>query len=280
MWPFTKQPKIVETKTFSCPGMEGFTFEYPVFEEWGKAEVSQATKTSCVLTYYYTGTQKEFRQSPIEIPINLLDTRFKDMRIPSIVNPNKIPYEISDDNATFYIRPQDFNIKIVLANTNNSFPRNLFFQTIIDSFRIESAFGEAKNNISKKKDVNEAFRNLLPEKGLIFISGGITIPHPVVYIVDLTQNTIVTNGTEFKLTGVGATALPMSGQVERLITLSNAIWASKSEFKNFPPKSADWDVRLILSDGEIVKDINSYGPPVAEVSELYDLIISITNPGE
>jgi hypothetical protein len=51
MWPFKKTqpasqtPKITETKTFSCPGMEGFTrapsdgaggftFEYPVFEGW------------------------------------------------------------------------------------------------------------------------------------------------------------------------------------------------------------------------------------------------------
>ena len=46
----TSSYKILETRDFSCPGMTGFTFKYPVFEGW-EPYLNYSNEDRCVINF-------------------------------------------------------------------------------------------------------------------------------------------------------------------------------------------------------------------------------------
>jgi len=137
MWPFTKQPKIVETKTFSCPGMEGFTFEYPVFEEWGVKVGELSGPVGCLVTYSKNNLDAKISVMQISKPGKPAPGSPMLVYPPTSVvlkNSQDLPYESGENYVQFYL--PDFAVKIALASGENGFSPDPFFKTVIDSFRL------------------------------------------------------------------------------------------------------------------------------------------------
>jgi len=136
----SSQPKIVETKTFSCPGMEGFTFEYPVFEGW-ETTSADYVKRSGLPNYcgvLYLKPPQLVDQNSIEIYKTPRNSKI-DFEIPAgaIKNSKEIPYTyLKNQYATFYIPGNIVQIESKLASGKDDFPRDVFFQTVINSFRV------------------------------------------------------------------------------------------------------------------------------------------------
>jgi len=172
MWPFSKKsstPTIGETKTFSCPGMEGFTFEYPIFKGWYLKKFVSNNQLECFakFTILPDGLPSPTAGSGIKvtkIPELGLKTveKNKVSGIPSpgsVNNPNGIRFEgdtltdiiDSDELAIkkmaeganylqFYL--DDFGVRIEPVATGKGFSKSLFFQTVINSFRATEENGE------------------------------------------------------------------------------------------------------------------------------------------
>jgi len=158
MWPFKKiqptsaTPKITETKTFSCPGMEGFTFEYPVFEGW------EAFKTEQAVTREIMKEGNDlFLKDPSHciIPLQKVTNVDSGPRIEVVLspddgiranagefNPNQVNYEDVDAGSpvnayvVFYIYPAKIAVQISVLDVGTDFPKDLFFQTVIKSFKL------------------------------------------------------------------------------------------------------------------------------------------------
>ncbi len=135
-------------------------------------------------------------------------------------------------------------------------------------------FGEKKSRLSDAEEIPEPAKSLLPGRGLVFISGGLVSPGTRA-VVDIDRKKI-----DYGLNKGGNSSpygmLPKEGAVDiadldAIISLANAVWASDWDFSNMPP-IADFDVILILADGDDYKVIKSYGPPVGDVKKLYDHI--------
>ena len=127
---------ILETRTFSCPGMEGFTFEYPVFEGW---EYSETDPKTCGLSlskggYTYLKVQV-LPDHDEELPTTLLGT-----------NPHGLHYLAYADKIQFSLgndaNPSRILIKLMSlpVKENRSditgFSRDAFWKTVIESFRV------------------------------------------------------------------------------------------------------------------------------------------------
>jgi hypothetical protein len=135
-------------------------------------------------------------------------------------------------------------------------------------------YAPVKISSSPRRSLDPALAKLAPERGFIFLSGGF-VSTPRRCVVDLQRGTFVLeDGGK-----LGASSFePHARRVERalapqetadLTAKANAVWASSDSFMNMPP-IADFDVRLVLADGEAVRDIRSYGPPRGAVDALYD----------
>jgi hypothetical protein len=129
----------------------------------------------------------------------------------------------------------------------------------------------AKVRATPRSKLPDNVRGLLPQRGLVFFSGGITSAARRL-TVDLQ-----TGELKYAVGKEGDSALgPMNEKTlmlspadkAEIIRLADAIWASSSRFMRDRP-IADFDVRLILCDGDQVRDIQSFGPPVGEVDALY-----------
>lgn len=172
MWPFTKKssvPKIVETKSFSCPGMSGFTFEYPVFEGWkpGKPSLKLPPDSTtngigvpdrCRIALGTLGNLG--MTNSVEVSVYRSDTRGKDLLPGTVIekNPQSIPYLPMEDGYKFftdYSAGNTVGIEI-FGVFNKSFSKDIFFQTVIGSFRLvkisqEQALKIANNDATKAK---------------------------------------------------------------------------------------------------------------------------------
>ena len=139
MWPFSKKsasPKIVETKTFSCPGMEGFTFEYPVLSK--VKEIAKTGENECSIIF----TEKLNEFSEPEIMVR--SSKMEGEKTTKNVNPQGISYVIGNMNAidgpdvevlTFY--PDGFRVEITVMGIETKDPLlTAIFQTVINSFRL------------------------------------------------------------------------------------------------------------------------------------------------
>ena len=141
MWPFTKQPKIVETKTFFCQGMEGFMFEYPVFEEWEVKVGELSGPVGCVLTY-----SKSSEVTKVVVKKLSAESFVKKMSYKT--NPHEIMYlpKFGNENIYVFLPVQpSFAIEFTVTG-NSSFSKDPFFKTVIDSFRLSHVSAILKLN--------------------------------------------------------------------------------------------------------------------------------------
>ncbi|MDP3731134.1 MAG: hypothetical protein Q8R34_01420 [bacterium] len=163
---FTAKPKIIETRTFSCPGMTGFTFEYPVFEGWDHAEVTPG-KLGCNLNFEYTGKLQSFNPFRRDIqrtpePRRIYIQKMPEYGLKNMKGDNQIPgfpgllaqknkqgilYQGDTINSYAGKSPNevrdsvdfftdDFAVRVTVNAADEDFPRDIFFQTVIESFRL------------------------------------------------------------------------------------------------------------------------------------------------
>ena len=124
--------------------MTGFTFKYPVFEEWEVKEVNSNAPDKCkILLNWPQGIQFDYRPT-IFVNKQARDPKI-DFEIPSEAASNKnlngIQYIYTKDAArgnfvTFYI--SGFKVFIELGNHSeeHGFSKLQFFKTVIESFRV------------------------------------------------------------------------------------------------------------------------------------------------
>jgi hypothetical protein len=123
----------------------------------------------------------------------------------------------------------------------------------------------------------ENIRKLLPKKGLVFLSGGFMSSARRIVV------NLETGDLKYAIGETGVSSLDLKNEKILLLTpdekvklvrLADSIWSSSRSFMRDKP-IADFDVRLILCDDEWVKDIQSYGPPIGKVEQLYTLTWSL-----
>jgi hypothetical protein len=138
---------------------------------------------------------------------------------------------------------------------------------------LNQSYANTKVQATERSKQSEEIRGLLPRKGFVFLSGGL-VSYARQLVVDLETGELKyaigkSNASSIDLTK-GKVLVLTSGNKAELVKLANSIWVSSRDFTNSSP-TVDFDVRLILCDDEWVKDIESYGPPVDTVDQLYTL---------
>ena len=145
---FTKSPKILEIRDFSCPGMTGFTFKYPVFEGW---EVKDVTKPSsdqdrCLVWLKWPNGSI----SPTVAPTIQVTKTASPKEIGGLIpgfpgpaspkNPQGITYDVWTETGAYHFFTANFEVKIELSGVSNAlgegFQEDLFFKTVIESFQV------------------------------------------------------------------------------------------------------------------------------------------------
>jgi len=133
----------------------------------------------------------------------------------------------------------------------------------------ESTMTAALNGLVQ---VPEKARPFLPSKGILFLSGGLT-SYARRVIVDLDKQTIsfaeATTKGGSTYADMNTSVAPLTQvQIKKITSLINEISSSKNSFTAERPM-LDFNVVLFLVKDGVVKVINSFGPPVGEVSDLY-----------
>ncbi|OGJ53662.1 hypothetical protein A2448_00715 [Candidatus Peregrinibacteria bacterium RIFOXYC2_FULL_41_22] len=119
----------------------------------------------------------------------------------------------------------------------------------------------------KKEKMNQS----LPKNGIVFNSGGFTSSNRQI-IVDLDNKTI-----NYKIDPKTEEKVDLSeDNLKQILALMYKIQNSQKDFSNFPP-TADFTVNLILINNDIHKTIESYGPPIDEVDQLYTYVWNLTS---
>jgi hypothetical protein len=139
-----------------------------------------------------------------------------------------------------------------------------------------TSFGSAKTGTKSLDTLGIFEKSLIPKTGFMFLVGG-TTSRSITYSVDISNRTltIVTALDTGRAVDISKDTIKKIKVAEELhnemARLANLIWKTDKSFGNFPPKSSSVNVRMILVDGESIKDINSYGPPKFEVNELFEI---------
>jgi len=120
--------------------MEGFTFEYPVFEGWSKPDSGQwNSKTPSVCTIFLDGKtgNASIESDPY---IEVQTTSSIDLGLKIMKNQQGFEYiQPEDKNSVSFLKVNGkLSVVVSLKNVANlqNFPRDLFFQTIINSFSL------------------------------------------------------------------------------------------------------------------------------------------------
>ena len=154
------QAQIVETRDFSCPGMSGFTFKYPVFKNFDLVGITD-DNDYCALRYHRS-IDKEKRIAPATITVKVLpgfinpdprdhfpDAYRSDDRSPQGViygmivesrtwddTPGGHPKAVRYDNGVWFALDNSTVVRIEIAINRDEFPRQEFLQIVIESFRL------------------------------------------------------------------------------------------------------------------------------------------------
>ncbi len=163
MWPFSKksnEPKVVETKTFSCPGMTEFTFKYPVFAGFEVENIS-SDRNECIISLSQKKLSGISKIAAPDIRVEIKtdddflsgytrDPNFPKVKMEILSNPQGMDYyavkylsypqvtqELENpDEITFQISMKKVVSISVPDYSDLGFNRSLFFQTVIESFRL------------------------------------------------------------------------------------------------------------------------------------------------
>ena len=125
--------KVVEYRDFSCPGMTGFTFKYPVFEGWEGVDLS---KTDQMIPTLDESCQMKFNQESYKdsFSIDITKTPHPTSMGPAFYTDNPVSYSKSKNIR--YFESKEFSVSIQVYNDPNHFPSDVFFQTVIESFKL------------------------------------------------------------------------------------------------------------------------------------------------
>lgn len=144
-WHYFDRPQnnVVEVRDFSCPGMSGFIFKYPVFRDWDVeismviSEKGPSSKENlpdiCSMLFKSAKYKKEQEILVTKGQPTNPDAHFFTSTFP-FSNPNQIGYGKVENGVNFWVSNSE--IKIRLAGVaDNTFDKDLFFKTVIESFR-------------------------------------------------------------------------------------------------------------------------------------------------
>ncbi|WP_293372460.1 hypothetical protein [Nevskia sp.] len=69
-------------------------------------------------------------------------------------------------------------------------------------------------------------------------------------------------------------ALRLSDEdVAALMQAVDVLWVSEDSYANFPLRSS-MNVRVLLARGDVVKNIDSFGPPLRDMRSLLDAVLA------
>ncbi len=177
--------KIIETRTFSCPGMSGFTFQYPVFKGWEAGEpyiISGSDNKICeislgppytgssiptisvrIISHWESGyTLKErywfsYKMKEAQTPrgIRYLPMHLEEESRHSIFGNKKIPDTIQFEVAA------DRHIRISLFGIpdGSGFSCDAFWKTVVESFRVIQGKIAREQALEIARRDNEAYLN-------------------------------------------------------------------------------------------------------------------------
>ncbi len=138
------------------------------------------------------------------------------------------------------------------------------------------ALAEGQTVETPADDIPENIKPFLAENGGVFISGGLTsVGRMVIFDVDTKRVTFLEgNTTGQAVNPETATKTELTLSKEKAKELEKIIWRiipSPQLFMNSQP-SADFDTVLTLRSRGFIRVIQSYGPPVSYVEDLYTFL--------
>ncbi len=139
-----------------------------------------------------------------------------------------------------------------------------------------------KAKTSDLKEIPEQARKFVPRNGFTLISGGLTSSGMRI-VVDFDHKTLVyamsktPNSSPYDESLETKEVELSQAKFDTVNALIKKIWVSPKDFMHkgadgSPEPMADVNVILILSDNGTYRMIESYGLPVDEVAELYELL--------
>lgn len=150
---------VIETRDFSCPGMTGFIFKYPVFKDWEVGKITGNSK-ECNIWLNSQGFTKNGIDTAIapSIVVQKIEATFSDflnetqskdrIEMGNWINPQDVIYlplpfpkgNLSDqtDEVHFYLQKENKQaiIKAALTSSKYGFSNKQFFKTVVESFRL------------------------------------------------------------------------------------------------------------------------------------------------
>lgn len=153
------RPKIIETRDFSCPGMSGFTFKYPVFKGWEVLSVEYSkSQAKCTILLNDTNLVENGINTEIapQIQVSVKDTiggKYSESKEgdkytifsypPNPYGINYIDFAVDSNEARTMAYAFDFtkDKDVIIATAGvpydkYGFSRDLFFKTVIESFEL------------------------------------------------------------------------------------------------------------------------------------------------
>lgn len=131
----SSEQKNIETRDFSCPSMAGFTFKYPVFRGW-ETHILSESDTICHIYLnqdFMSQNLDTFKNAP---QIQVEKIPHKDIGYSSLKNPNGINYFSLSGSRGYIFSPENFSVIVTLHNVRDVPPDDVFFKTVIESFKI------------------------------------------------------------------------------------------------------------------------------------------------
>jgi hypothetical protein len=143
--------KILETRDFSCTGMEGFAFKYPVFKGWKVEGVSRVEQTMGI----NETCSIDFDGQPYKDSFKVLITKINH---PTSVGPGLYtdnPVSVSKLGDGYRFESKEFSVDIQPNNTPDGFPSGQFFKTVVETFKIiEPRILEIAGEVAQQHSVN------------------------------------------------------------------------------------------------------------------------------
>jgi hypothetical protein len=139
-----------------------------------------------------------------------------------------------------------------------------------------ATFGGIKSGAKNSNELGVFEKTVVPKTGFVLLVGG-TTSRSTAYILDVGSSTlkVVVASEAGRAVNISKdmvkTIKVREELMNEMLRLSNLIWKTDKSFSNFPPKSSSVNVRMILIDGDSIKDINSYGPAKFEINELFEM---------
>jgi hypothetical protein len=135
---FSPSAKVLEYRDFSCPGMTGFTFKYPVFEGWEVKSIDMVKSVPgpvsvCIISFNNDKLTISVSKTS-KLGLNTLKDHSDIPTLKSIKNSNGVLYNQLDNPASVQFYTADFGVNI--EQNPNYFYRDIFFKTVIESFRL------------------------------------------------------------------------------------------------------------------------------------------------